>query len=167
MSLAEAEARTEGKDQNSSDPMFHPPEKKDLEEILELGTSVSELSMNPALAKSLGLSFVSTLREKCKDPTFVNKLASVAKSYFGGPECAVFMMILSLLAPKTCDIMRKHSSIPTRFKTPQEVLLFVTALIETGVASQTERSIVFVMGNTGHSGTILKILFLPSNMWIE
>ena len=84
----------------------------------------------------------------------MEELVSAAYEYFGGPECDVFMMILNLLVPGISELLKDYTNIPlTKFKTPEELYVFLTALIETGVTSQMERSIVFVMGNTRHSGT--------------
>ena len=128
----------------------------DLAEILNIGGKLSRLSqiITPGFAKYNGLTFVSKLRQKCENENFVEELVSAAYEYFGGPECDVFMMILNLLVPGISELLKDYTNIPlTKFKTPEEVYVFLTALIETGVTSQMERSIVFVMGNTGHSGT--------------
>ena len=52
--------------------------------------------------------------------------------------------------------LRALSHIPlSRFSHPREVLTFVNALIESGIASQSEQGLVFVLGNTSTGKTSL------------
>ena len=91
-----------------------------------------------------------------EDPNFLKRFISAVKYHFDGLERDVFLVILNMLVANISDKLSEHCSIPlNRFKSPKEVLAFVTALIETGVASQTERSVVFVMGNTNTGKTSL------------
>ena len=97
-----------------------------------------------------------TLEQSLEDSGFLDSFLNAVQSRFEGLERDVFLVILNMILPKISQKLSKLCNIPlNRFKTPQEVLAFVTALIDTGVACQTARSIAFVLGNTNTGKTSL------------
>ena len=61
----------------------------------------------------------------------------------------IAMMTLSLIFPEMSSSLRRMTELPLeRFPSTKEALAYLDALVRSGVAAQSDRGLMFVMGNT-------------------
>ena len=93
------------------------------------------------------LSAAKNLKKLCEDPEFRIDFISQVKEDCPEIEKAI---------PDFEKSFQSLETIPLdRFSNPKEVLTFVDALIDSGMAAQVERGLIFVLGNTNTGKTSL------------
>ena len=93
------------------------------------------------------MSAAKNLKTLCARPNFKGKFVSQVKA-----DCPDIVKAF----PDFEKALDSLETIPLdRFSNPKEVLTFVDALIDSGIAAQVERGLVFVLGNTNTGKTSL------------
>ena len=87
------------------------------------------------------------LKELCEQGDFVKKFSSQVRA-----SCPDFVKKIPDFEKALMAL--KHLPL-NRLSSPREVLTFVEALIESGIASQSDKGLVFVLGNTNCGKTSL------------
>ena len=88
-----------------------------------------------------------SLKKLCAQPELKTEFISQVKS-----ECPDILKAI----PDFEKALDSLETIPLeRFSNPKEVLIFTEALIESGIAAQVERGLIFVLGNTNTGKTSL------------
>ena len=71
-------------------------------------------------------------------------------AHLTGIQQEVCLMVLNLLFPEMKETIESIANLPLdKFTTAYDVMSFIDALINSGVAAEVERGVMFVMGNTG------------------
>ena len=85
------------------------------------------------------------IKEKFRKDTMFEALSEVT-----GVQQQICLVILKLIFPNFSESIWSISDEQvTRLNRPEDVMTYVDAFIESGLAAETERGVVFVMGNTG------------------
>ena len=93
------------------------------------------------------MSAATNLKRLCEQPDLLKEFVSQVKTSCPDTEKRI---------PDFAKALKSLGHIPlNRFSHPKEVLTFVDALIESGIASQSDQGLVFVLGNTNTGKTSL------------
>ena len=94
-------------------------------------------------------SIILTTCEVMRTKFFQGSTLHEAFSHFTGLQQEICLMVLNLVFPEMTEAFTSLAKPLSKFKTTNDITTFIDALIKSGVAAETDKGVVFAMGNTG------------------